>query len=116
DGAFNGSNGSGSNGAFGDIVAEHVQVPLTKLRRNLQDLVAELRQFRQGGGVSGPSGRALDGWGERVSDGDTLRLAVTGQDEITVRLYGIDAPESKQSYGETAAQALARKVDGARVS
>ena len=111
EGAFN-----GTSGTFGDIVAEQVQVPITKLRRSLQDLVAEFRQFRQGGSVSVPSGRTLDGWVERVSDGDTLRLAVAGQDEITVRLYGIDAPESKQSYGDIAAQALARKVDGARVS
>ena len=41
----------------------------------------------------------------RVSDGDTIRVRVDGQ-EIKVRLYGIDAPESKQPGGPEATEFL----------
>lgn len=36
---------------------------------------------------------------ERVSDGDTITLVSAGE-KIKVRFYGIDAPESKQEYGQ----------------
>lgn len=35
----------------------------------------------------------------KVSDGDTLAL-LTNNEKLKVRLFGIDAPESKQSYGD----------------
>lgn len=100
-------------------VAERVEVPIAKLRRSLEDIVAQLRQILQMEMPTAPdpaSGDAIEGWVERISDGDTVRLSVAGQDSITVRLYGIDAPERDQPYGDTAAQALSRKVDGMRVS
>lgn len=40
-----------------------------------------------------------------VEDGDTVRLGVGG-DQRTVRLYGIDAPELSQPYGDKAKQYL----------
>jgi micrococcal nuclease len=49
-----------------------------------------------------------------VSDGDTLKLLV-GRDTVTVRLDGIDAPESGQSFGGRAKQALAEAVQGKSV-
>lgn len=100
-------------------LAERVEAPVTKLRRSLEDIVAELREILQTGTptASNPAtGDAIEGWVERISDGDTVRLSVVGRDPITIRLYGIDAPERDQPYGNTAAQALSRKIDGARVS
>ena len=41
----------------------------------------------------------------RVSDGDTIRVRVD-KEEIKVRLYGIDAPESKQPGGREATEFL----------
>ena len=51
-----------------------------------------------------------------VKDGDTI-VVVRGNDTldlITIRLYGIDAPEDGQPYGKQAARAL-RKMVGKKV-
>lgn len=112
----------GENGELDGVVAEQVGVPVTKLRRSIEDLWAQLRQVLP---VEWPADWAetpttstdtVEGWVERVSDGDTVRLSVAGREAITVRLYGIDAPERDQPHGDTAARALARKIDGARVT
>ena len=112
----------GENGELDGVVAEQVGVPVTKLRRSIEDLWAELRQVLP---VEWPADWAetpttstdtVEGWVERVSDGDTVQLSVAGREAITVRLYGIDAPERDQPHGDTAARALARKIDGARVT
>ena len=41
-----------------------------------------------------------------IHDGDTLTLLVSGNQQVKVRLAGIDAPELKQPYGQQAKQAL----------
>lgn len=42
-----------------------------------------------------------------VFDGDSATLRVSGSDnKLTVRLYGIDAPELQQDYGKTASARL----------
>ena len=46
-----------------------------------------------------------------VTDGDTVTLLVK-QKTLKVRLYGIDAPETKQSFGNRSKQALAAMVFG----
>jgi micrococcal nuclease len=46
-----------------------------------------------------------------VTDGDTVTLLVN-QTPLKIRLYGIDAPETKQSYGNKSKQALASMVFG----
>ena len=49
-----------------------------------------------------------------VVDGDTVRLRRAGYprgDEVTVRLYGIDAPEAGQPYSRLAADALERMLN-----
>ncbi len=46
-----------------------------------------------------------------VTDGDTVTLLVN-QKTLKVRLYGIDAPETKQSFGNKSKQALAAMVFG----
>lgn len=35
----------------------------------------------------------------KVADGDTFTILTGGKEQIRIRLYGIDAPESKQDYG-----------------
>jgi endonuclease YncB( thermonuclease family) len=49
-----------------------------------------------------------------VTDGDTLTLLVD-KTQYKIRLYGIDAPESKQAYGTQAKKALSGKVFGKQV-
>ncbi len=45
-----------------------------------------------------------------VLDGDTLRMAIGGE-SVSVRLWGIDAPESDQPRGDQAKNHLARMVN-----
>lgn len=44
-----------------------------------------------------------------VTDGDTIKVLVN-KETVIVRLEGIDAPESKQSFGNKSKEALARLV------
>ncbi|MCL2459671.1 MAG: thermonuclease family protein [Desulfobulbus sp.] len=49
----------------------------------------------------------------RVVDGDTVAARIDGQgQEIRIRLYGIDAPEKRQAYGQQATQALQSLTSG----
>lgn len=50
-----------------------------------------------------------------VADGDTIKVLVD-KETITVRLEGIDAPETKQSFGKKAKEALAELVVGKNVT
>ena len=47
-----------------------------------------------------------------LHDGDTLTLLVAGNQQVKVRLAGIDAPELKQPYGQQAKQALSALAFG----
>jgi endonuclease YncB( thermonuclease family) len=57
----------------------------------------------------------MAGWVSKVTDGDTFTLNAVGQAPRAVRLYGIDAPERDQAYGELATTALAAWIDGREV-
>ncbi|MGD9850154.1 MAG: thermonuclease family protein [Nitrospirales bacterium] len=64
------------------------------------------------------TGPALADWMgtvERVKDGDTLVLQ-RGEERITVRLTGIDAPETAQRFGVDAAEFVRALVDGQTVT
>jgi micrococcal nuclease len=50
-----------------------------------------------------------------VTDGDTIKVLVN-KESITIRLEGIDAPESKQSFGNKSKQALSDIVFGKEVT
>jgi endonuclease YncB( thermonuclease family) len=50
----------------------------------------------------------------QVTDGDTIVVRPAAGEDITIRLYGIDAPESGQEGGEDAAEAL-RPLQGQTV-
>lgn len=47
----------------------------------------------------------------RVADGDTITV-LRGTEQVRIRLEGIDAPESNQSFGNRAKQALSAMVFG----
>lgn len=49
-----------------------------------------------------------------VADGDTITV-LRGQEQVKVRLSGIDAPERKQPYGERARQSMINLVFGKQV-
>ena len=47
----------------------------------------------------------------KISDGDTITV-LSGKEQTKIRLYGIDAPEKKQDYGQRSKQFLASLVAG----
>ena len=49
-----------------------------------------------------------------VHDGDTITV-LSGKEQTKVRLYGIDAPEKKQDYGQRSKQFLASLIAGQMV-
>jgi endonuclease YncB( thermonuclease family) len=52
---------------------------------------------------------------QTVTDGDTYDVRVSQGQTFTVRLWGIDAPETSQPYGMAATRAARRYMDGKRV-
>ncbi len=58
---------------------------------------------------------AIAGTVERVVDGDTLRVAAEDGGSRTLRLLGVDAPESGQDGGAEARDFVAARVCGIRV-
>lgn len=67
------------------------------------------------------AGRNIDGMVKAVYDGDTVLLVTRSDSRLKVRLYGIDAPETKkpdkpgQPYGDSAKRTLMYKIMGRRV-
>jgi endonuclease YncB( thermonuclease family) len=72
------------------------------------------------GGAS--AGRIIEGMVRAVYDGDTVLLTTREESRLKVRLYGIDAPETKkpdapgQPYGDVSKRTLMFKIMGRRVS
>lgn len=58
----------------------------------------------------------LEGTIVHVSDGDTVTLLLKGNKKIKIRLYGIDAPEIGQKYGEEAKVYLQKYLLNKKVS
>ena len=52
----------------------------------------------------------------RVSDGDTIAVLDKDNKQHKIRFQGIDAPESKQAYGQAAKENLSRLVFGKQVT
>lgn len=51
----------------------------------------------------------------KVADGDTLTVLRDGREQVRIRLYGIDAPESKQDFGTRSKQSLSDMAYGQTV-
>jgi endonuclease YncB( thermonuclease family) len=68
------------------------------------------------------AGRTIEGMVKAVYDGDTVLLTTREESRLKVRLYGIDAPETKkpdkpgQPYGEVSKRTLMFKIMGRRVT
>ena len=68
------------------------------------------------------AGRIIEGMVKAVYDGDTVMLATREESRLKVRLYGIDAPETKkpnmpgQPFGDIAKRTLMYKIMGRRVT
>ncbi len=71
---------------------------------------------------SANAGRVVEGFVKAVYDGDTILLTTREDSRLKVRLYGIDAPETKkpgkpgQQYGDVSKRMLMYKIMGRRVS
>ena len=50
-----------------------------------------------------------------ITDGDTIK-AIVGGEEIKIRLYGIDAPEKAQPYGQVATEAMKQLTTGHNIT
>jgi endonuclease YncB( thermonuclease family) len=50
-----------------------------------------------------------------IADGDTITVLRDGRDQVKIRLYGIDAPESGQPFGKASKQYLSSMVYGESV-
>ena len=68
------------------------------------------------------AGRTIEGMVRAVYDGDTVLLTTREESRLKVRLYGIDAPETKkpnkpgQPYGDISKRTLMYKIMGRRVT
>lgn len=55
---------------------------------------------------------AIEGKVIKVSDGDTITILNPQKQQVKVRLYGIDAPEKKQAYGNKSRKFLSNLIAG----
>ncbi len=68
------------------------------------------------------AGRKIEGTVKAVYDGDTVMLSTREDSRLKVRLYGIDAPETRkpdkpgQPFGESSKRALMNKIMGRSVT
>lgn len=45
-----------------------------------------------------------------VADGDTITVLTSGKEQVRVRIYGIDAPETRQPFGTVSKKGLSDRV------
>lgn len=68
------------------------------------------------------AGRIIEGMVKAVYDGDTVLLTTREESRLKVRMYGIDAPETRkpdkpgQPYGDISKRTLMYKIMGRRVT
>lgn len=51
-----------------------------------------------------------------ITDGDTLKVLKAGNEQVKIRLSGIDCPESHQAWGQLAKDAISDHIFGQNVS
>lgn len=60
--------------------------------------------------------QVLTGRVVKIADGDTFTLLVNGNEQVKIRLDGIDAPEKGQAYGNKAKEYLSGMIWGEPVT
>ena len=58
------------------------------------------------------SAQILKGRAVGITDGDTFTLLVNGNEQVKIRIDGIDAPEKKQDFGNRAKEYLSGMIWG----
>jgi endonuclease YncB( thermonuclease family) len=66
--------------------------------------------------IEAPGVRAITGRVVGISDGDTITVLAAGNQQLKVRLDGIDAPESSQAFGAKSKQSLSELLYGRTVT
>ena len=66
--------------------------------------------FFSADGINLSANQTIDGKVVKVIDGDTIDVLDSTNTKHRIRFYGIDAPESKQSYGQKAREFLASMI------
>lgn len=82
---------------------------------NISAYLKELRNINISGfGLGKPFEKTqeLQGKVVKVVDGDTINVLDSNQTQHKIRLFGIDAPEKKQSFGNKAREYLASLIAG----
>jgi endonuclease YncB( thermonuclease family) len=64
---------------------------------------------------SAPAAPVFSAQVTKVVDGDSLKVISSAGERMELRLWGIDAPESRQTYGKEAKLLLAAMVKGRRI-
>lgn len=62
------------------------------------------------------SAQVLRGKVVKITDGDTFTLLVNGNEQVRVRIDGIDAPERGQAYGNRAKEYLSNMIWGESIT
>lgn len=62
--------------------------------------------------VAGQAAGIISGKVVHIADGDTVTILTSGNQQVKIRLYGIDCPEKRQAYGNRARQTVAAMIAG----
>ena len=57
-----------------------------------------------------PPTKYIEGEVIKIADGDTITVLTLKNKKVKIRIYGIDAPEKKQRYGEEATKFVRKKL------
>ncbi len=60
-------------------------------------------------------GTTLEGVAVHIADGDTFDLLTDEKDKIRIRMYGIDAPEKAQDFGQVSKEGIGELMQGHRL-
>jgi len=64
------------------------------------------------GFISFSYSQIIEGKVIKIKDGDTIEILLQGNNPITIRLNGIDAPEKKQAFGQKSKEKLSEMIFG----
>jgi endonuclease YncB( thermonuclease family) len=58
----------------------------------------------------------IEGKVSKISDGDTLTILNSDNKLVKIRLYGIDAPETRQEFGSNSKEFLSNQINGKHIT